>query len=121
VTGIVVEAVDSMEARSAIWQHVIVPRARLVDAFISARMGAESGTIIAVRPGKAVDQIWYEANALYPDEAAMPLLCTGRATSYCAAIIAALAVRTVKRVLMKQPVERRVDFDLAELMFVVEA
>ena len=35
-------------------------------------------------------------------------------------IAAALAVRMVKRLLMQQPVERRVEFDLPELMFVVE-
>jgi hypothetical protein len=83
-------------------------------------MGAESGMIAVVRPARAADQIWYETNALYPDERAMPLTCTGRATSYCATIAAALAVRAVKRLLMYQPAERRVEFDLAGLMFVVE-
>jgi hypothetical protein len=118
--GIVVEAVDSMQARRQVWQEAILPRQELVDALVSVRMGAESGTIVSVRPGRAVDQIWYEINALYPDERAMPVPCTGRATSYCASIAAALAVRAVKRLLMHQPVERRIEFDLTGLMLVVE-
>jgi hypothetical protein len=120
VAGIVVEAVDSMQARSAIWQHVILPRARLVDTFISMRMGAESGTVIAVRPHRGADHIWYESQALFADERAMLLPCTGRATSYCASIIGALAVRTVKRLLLDQPIERQVDFELGGLMLVVD-
>ena len=98
-----------------------LPRAGLIDRFVSVRMGAESGTVIVVRPHRAADHIWYESNALYPDERAMPLPCTGRATSYCASIAATLAVRTVKRLMLAQPVERQVDFDLGGLMFVVDA
>ncbi len=120
LAGIVVEAVDSMQIRSDIWERAILPRKELVDALVSVRMGAESGTLVVVRPNTVVDQIWYETTALYPDERAMPLPCTGRATSYCATIAAALAVRAVKRLLMHQPVERRVEFDLAGLMVVVE-
>jgi len=120
VTGIVVEAVDSMQGRSEIWEQVILPRQEFVDVLISVRMGAESGAVVVVRPDMAVDQIWYETTALYTDERAMPLPCTGRATSYCATIAAALAVRAVKRLLMHQPVERQLDFDLAGLMLVVE-
>lgn len=120
VSGIVVEAVDSMQARSDIWERVILPRKEFVDALVSVRMGAESGTVVVVRPSVAIDQIWYETAALYPDERAMDLPCTGRATSYCATIAAALAVRAVKRLLMRQPVERQVDFDLADLMILVD-
>ena len=120
VAGIVVEAVDSMTAREEIWSRVILPRKDLMDALVSVRMGAESGAIVVVRPNRAADQIWYETDALYPDSRAMPEPCTRRATSYCATIAAALAVRMVKRLLMQQPVERRVEFDLPGLMFVVE-
>jgi hypothetical protein len=120
VSGIVVEAVDTMTAREEIWTRVILPRHEFVEALVSVRMGAESGAVVVVRPDRVVDQIFYETSALYPDERAMPLPCTGRATSYCATIAAALAVRAVKRLLMRQPVERQVEFDLAGLMFVVE-
>ncbi len=51
----------------------------------------------------------------------MPLPCTGRATSYCSSIAAALAVYQVKRLLMRQrPIFRRIDFDLDGFMFVIE-
>lgn len=120
LAGIVVEAVDSMAARMDLWHHAILPRAGFIDAMVSVRMGAESGSVIVVRPNLAVDQIWYTTAALYPDERTMPLPCTARATSYCATIAAALAVRAVKRLLLGQRAERRLDFDLNGLMFVVE-
>jgi hypothetical protein len=120
VSGIVVEAVDSMQARQDLWNNAISPRSPWIQAFISIRMGAESGTIITLNPNLPEDQIWYEANGLYADHQAIDLPCTGRAVSYCAVIGAALGVQQVKRILMRQKVYRRIEFDLAGLMFTVE-
>lgn len=118
--GIVVEAVDTMKAREEIWGCAILPRKERIDAYVSIRMGAESGTVIVVHPAQPEDQIFYETEALYSDERAAPLPCTGRATSYCASIAASLGVRAVKRLLMCQPVERRLEFELNGLLFMVD-
>jgi hypothetical protein len=47
------------------------------------------------------------------------LSCTGRAIAYGSLYIAALLGRQVKRIAMDQPVERRIEYDLDELMLVV--
>ncbi len=121
VTGILVEALDSMEERKKIWEKVVLPQAAALEALVSVRMGAESGTVFTLRPGQARERIWYEANGLYSDQDSLPLPCTGRATSYCANTAASLAVHQVKRLLMRQqPILRRIDFDLANFMFIVE-
>lgn len=121
VAGIVVEALDSMAERKSIWEKVILPRSNFLAALVSVRMGAESGMVITVHPGDARERIWYEANGLYSDEASLPLPCTGRATSYCANMAASLAVHQVKRLLMAQkPILRRIEFDMANLMFIVD-
>jgi hypothetical protein len=120
VNGVVVEALDSMEARSEVWHNVIVPRAPFIEAFVSIRMGAESGTVIVVKPSSATDQIWYETNGLYSSGVSLDLPCTGRAIAYNTSVAAALAVQQVKRLLMHQKPYRRIEFDLANLMFVVE-
>lgn len=120
LAGIVVEAVDSMAARDAIWRRAILPRSAFVDTYISVRMGAESGSIFTVQPARLADRLWYETMGLYSDEDALPLPCTGRATSYCATMAAAFAVSQVKRILMAQPIYRRIDFDLDGLMVAVD-
>ena len=120
VSGVVVEALDSMEARTDVWRATIVPRARYIEAYVSIRMGAESGTVIVVKPSSAMDQIWYEANGLYADEDALDLPCTGRAIAYNTSLAAALAVHQVRRLLMHQDPYRRIEFDLADFMFVIE-
>lgn len=120
LAGIVVEAVDSMAARAVIWQKAVLHRAAFVDAYVSVRMGAESGSIFTVHPASLADRLWYETAGLYADEDALPLPCTGRATTYCANIAAALAVSQAKRILMNQPTYRRIDFDLDGLMFAVD-
>lgn len=121
VTGVVIDTLDSMASRKTIWENVILPRTTFVEAVVSVRMGAESGSIFTVRPGVARERIWYEANGLYGDAESLPLPCTNRATSYCTSIAAALAVYQVKRIMMRQrPIFRRIEFDLDGFMFVVE-
>ncbi len=48
VTGVVVEALDSMAGRAAVWQNVILPRVPFLEAVVSVRMGAESGSMFTV-------------------------------------------------------------------------
>ena len=121
LTGVVVEAVDSMRARSSIWDGAIVPRAPFIELYISVRMGAETGSLIVVRPSSVDDRIWYEANSLYGDDQALQLPCSGRAISYCASIGASLAVMVTKACLMEADTTfRRVEFDLTNLMWCIE-
>lgn len=107
--GIVIVAVDGMAARDTIWDAV--QQSPLVEWLIDGRMGAESGSIFCVRPGRLADSRWYESN-LYTDNEAVDLPCTGRAVVYNTAFIGALISRLVKSIVMAQPVERRIDFHL---------
>ncbi len=116
--GIVILAVDSMAARAQLWEQV--QRRPLVDWLIDGRMGLESGSIFSLRPGSFAERRWYEAS-LYDDADVLQLPCTGRSVIYNTAWIASLICRQVKRMLMRQPVERRIDFDLDRLSLVVEA
>jgi molybdopterin/thiamine biosynthesis adenylyltransferase len=116
--GIVILAVDSMAARTAIWQRCLRDQPQ-VQAVIDARMGAESGTLITIRPLLPDDQRFYEIS-LYRDDEALPLPCTGRAVGYNTLWLAALIARQVKRLAMQQPLERRIDFDLDSLTLMID-
>ncbi len=120
VSGIVIEALDSMKARREVWQKVILPRAPLIRTYFSARMGAESGMLVRVDPSQSRDRIWYEMNELYSDDEAVPLPCTGRATSYCANLIAALAIHQVKQILTGGQTYRRIEFSLEDFTFLID-
>jgi molybdopterin/thiamine biosynthesis adenylyltransferase len=116
--GIVILGVDSMAARRAIWEQRIRDQphiARLIDA----RMGAENGIIFTINPHSAHDQQFYELS-LYTDAEGLPLPCSGRAVLYNTLWIAALIGRQIKRLAMDQPIERRIDFDLASLSLIVD-
>jgi len=115
--GIVILAVDSMATRVALWERI---RDRpQVEWLIDGRMGAESGTILTVQPVLSADRRLYEST-LFPDEEALDLPCTGRAVIYNTFWIASLICRQVKRLVMDEPVESRIDFDLDGLMLVIQ-
>jgi len=92
VSGIVVCAVDSMDARIPIWRHVRT--SRRVELYIDARMGAEVGKVFAIRPQDPEDRRAYEAE-LYPSTEAFRAPCTARSTIYCAAGLASFITATV--------------------------
>jgi len=116
--GIVILGVDSMRARRDIWDVCVRDRPK-VPWLIDARMGAESGAIYVAKPTLPADQRFYEAS-LYTDEQSLILPCTGRAILYNTFFIASLIGRQVKRLVMDQPVERRIDFDLDGLLLMVD-
>ena len=89
-----------------------------VNWLIDARMGAESGTILTVRINDLAEEHFYETT-LYSDDEALDLPCTGRAVVYNGLWLAALITRQVKRILIDQEVERRIDFDLNDLTLIV--
>jgi ThiF family len=116
--GLVILAVDSMAARAAIWERSIQDSPR-VEWLIDARMGAQSGSIFAVRPALPSDQRFYETS-LYSDDEAYHAPCTARAVLYNTFWIAALIGRQIKRIVMEQVVERRIDFNLDDLQLLIE-
>jgi len=123
LSGIIIESVDSMAERKTIWENAIVPRAKLslIDAYMSIRMGAETGMLFLVKcPSSEVDRGWYEEVGLYTDEESLGLPCTGRGVTYCPAQAVAAAMRQVKAFLMNQKTYRRLEFDLDGFMWIVE-
>jgi hypothetical protein len=115
--GVVIAAVDSMATRAAIWERVRDRPA--VDWLIDGRMGGESGSLFAVRPMLLADARFYAAS-LYGDSEAAETTCTARAVAYNTAWIGSLIGRYVKRIVVGEPVERRIDFDLRSLVLVVD-
>lgn len=92
--GVVVSAVDSMDARRMIWgRHAKQsPATKLV---IDPRMGAESALCYAMRPMVAKDCATYE-KTLYTDNAAVAEPCTAKATMYTACMLAGFVAKVVK-------------------------
>lgn len=87
--GIVICAVDSMDARILIWRHI--KKSTKVDLFIDGRMGAEVGKVHVVRPTHPDDIKRYEED-LYPSSEAFQAPCTARSTIYCATGLSAFMV-----------------------------
>ena len=116
--GIVLWAVDSMDARKVLWER-LTRGVSFVPWLVDARMGAESGTLLSVRPALPGDRRWYEST-LYEDAHTLDLPCTGRAVFYNTLWLAALIGRQVKRIVMGQRVERRIDFDLDQLTLLID-
>ena len=83
--GIVICCVDSMDTRLKIWREVKKFEPEL---YFDARMGAEVGKVLVVRPADPASCRKYEGN-LYPSSEAFQAPCTAKATMYCAGGLAA--------------------------------
>lgn len=96
--GIVVMAVDSMAVRKQIFEahKGNVPTTWLIDA----RMGAEVALLYTINPNSAKECEEY-AQTLYTDAEAVQERCTAKSTTYCAAVLSGLVVKTVRDVLVK--------------------
>jgi len=94
IKGIVISAVDSMEARRLIWEEHkdFSIGTRLV---IDPRMGAEQALCYAMNPLSNKDIASYE-KTLYSDEDAVQERCTAKSTVYCALSLSAHVVKVVK-------------------------
>ena len=92
--GIVISAVDSMRARTLIWNnHMgVSPATRMI---IDPRMAAETALMYVMNPMDENDEVSYR-KTLYTDENAMPERCTGKATVYTALSISAMVCKAVK-------------------------
>ena len=92
--GIVISAVDSMQARRLIWENH-ASRAPMTKAIIDPRMGAEVALMYVMQPMSEQDAQSYE-KTLYTDENAVQEKCTAKATIYTANMLSGLVVKAVK-------------------------
>lgn len=116
VSGVAVSAVDSMEARAAIWKRMRFNSRVLL--YIDARMGAQVARIITVKPYD-LDQVrWYEST-LYSDEDADEARCTEKAIIYNVFLIASLIASQVKKFSSGEPIPRDIVFDFVTLTLLV--
>jgi len=115
VEGIVVSAVDSMDARLPIWKHI--KASRNVSVYLDARMGVEVGRVLAVRPTDPLSVADYEAE-LYPSSEALQAPCTAKATVYCAAGLAAFVAAKVGKVILGRPYRSRFVVDFRQALMV---
>ena len=83
--GVVIAAVDSMDARLHIWKRVKLDPD--VPLLIDARMGAEFARLYAVHPCNPSEIEFYESN-LYTSSEAEPLPCSARSVVYCPTVVA---------------------------------
>lgn len=117
LAGIVIVAVDSMDARISIWEHV---RYRVgIDLFIDSRMGAEVGKVLAIRPADVGDVELYESTH-HPSAEALPERCTEKAIIYTVLGIAAVVCGKVKKHLAGQPFHRSLVLDFRQSIVIAQ-
>lgn len=116
--GVVISAVDSMEARATIWRAVRLNPA--VGLLIDSRLGAEIGLIYTIRPTDLDDIRFYEAT-LHSDEESAPLPCTARGIIYNSLVMAGLVANQVKKFALGEPLQREIMFDLKNLSLLPNA
>ena len=84
--GLVISAADSMATRRKVFEYCAANDLFMIDS----RMGAEQIMLYSIQPKY---DTWYE-RTLYTDADAVQLPCTGKATAYCANVIAGLVVKS---------------------------
>jgi len=111
--GVVIAAVDSMDARLAISR-----RAKLdpeVPLLIDARMGAEFARIYSIRPCDPGDIDFYEQN-LYGSSQAEQLPCSARSVIYAPLVIASFVANFIKDYATGEELPLEVLLDLPSFM-----
>jgi len=106
--GIVILAVDSMDARMELWEglkmNVKVP------LVIDSRMGAEVLQLYSFRPTNPDGVAMYEEN-LFPSSEALAAPCTAKSIIYTAFMVSALIAGQVKKFLTGDIVKDMITFD----------
>ncbi len=110
--GIVISAVDSMEARKLIWnaQKKKTSKAKFI---IDPRMGAETSLLYVMDPKNEQDIKSYE-KTLYTDNNAVAERCTAKATIYTANLLAGQVCKAVKDIAVGAPYTRLSQWDIAK-------
>ncbi len=113
--GIVIVAVDSMDARIHIWKFV--EHNPDVKLFIDSRMGAEVMRVYSIDPNDFYACKEYEAN-LYPSSEAIPVRCTAKTIMYTVLSIASLLSNQVKKFLAGEFLKKELTFDLKTITLI---
>ena len=92
--GLVIAAVDSMDARQVIWKRVKLDVD--IPLLIDARMGAEFARLYTIHPCRPEEIDFYEAN-LYSSSQAERLPCSARSIIYCPTVVAGFVALLVKQ------------------------
>jgi hypothetical protein len=109
LSGIVIVAVDSMDARIHIWKFVKDnPDIKL---FIDSRMGAEVMKIYSLNPADLYECRNYEAS-LYPSSEALQVRCTAKSIMYTVLSLASLLANLVKKFLTGEFLNKELTFDM---------
>lgn len=109
--GVVIGALDSMEARQHLWSAVKDTAASL---YIDGRLGGQQIVVYCVNPQDSAHVEFYE-ETLHDDGDSVEAPCTERAIIDVGFAIAALIVRAVRRHLTDQPTEQTVYLNQATL------
>lgn len=116
--GIVISAVDSLNARAKIWNHI--KNNKKIKYYIDTRMGGNLIQIFIVNPNIAKDIELYETS-LYPNpKQLLNLPCTGRTILYNILVISGLATNFITKLLKEEECPRKIIFDLKTLMLYKE-
>lgn len=110
--GIVISAVDSMQARRLIWD-THKNRAPHTKRVIDPRMGAEVALMYVMDPNSKVDQATYE-KTLYTDQEGLQERCTAKAVMYTATMLSGLVAKAVKDILVKEPYTRTAQWSIKD-------
>ena len=105
--GMVVVAVDSMDARIDLWRTL---RDQPFDWLIDSRMGAEVARILPVKVSSLTAQRDY-GRTLYRSTEALREPCTSRSTAYCATGLASFIVAKVVKIVTGRPFSADVTID----------
>lgn len=111
LAGIVVVAVDSMEARRMIYES-IKAKGFAVKYIIDPRMSAEFYTQYTINPFDDKDQATYE-KVLQPDSESVAERCTAKSTVYTASLAAGMVTKTIKNIMLKQDYPRITNWDIS--------
>lgn len=111
--GVLIVAVDSMAARSGIWQ-ASARYQPAVQLLIDARMGGEVGRLLAISPTDPDDVAFYEST-LHDDADADPEPCFEQSVGYATLVLGGLVAAAVKRFATGEPTRGETVIDLATL------
>lgn len=102
VDGIVISGVDSMEARTSIWNKNI-KNSKDTLYYIDGRMGGQIGQLFHLNPNDTRSIQWYETK-LPKDEDVSDLPCTMRSICYTQFGMASIVSSIVRQILVDQGV-----------------
>ena len=100
--------VDSITARSIVWESL----RQKVSFFADARMSAE---VVRILPSNRPAQDDYYPSTLFWQEEAFTGACTSHSTIYCASVAAALMISMFTRWLRQMPVDRDILLNLLSM------